>query len=142
MSLRDDLVPVVDAARQIVADLGFRRVEVVIRRITGADDGIAMLLTGANRGTATDLTLDPPPRVSDWVIRGPDPGGLYREGDQLVTRISATYTESQLNPGGNSVWLLNGEPHGLIKLIPQSRPGSKVFLGWSAVVRSMRRADA
>lgn len=139
MALRDNLIPVVDSARQIVADLGFRRVEVVVRSIAGADDGLAALASDADDGTATDLTLDPPPRVSDWVVRGPDPAGLYQEGDQLVTRISATYTEAELNPGGNSVWLLDDVEHALIKLLPQSRPGSKVFLGWSAVVRPMRR---
>lgn len=140
MSLRDDLIPIVDSARQIVADLGFRQVEVVVRSIVGADDGLAALASDADEGDATDLTLSPPPRVSDWKVRGPDPGGIYQEGDQLVTRISATYTEAELNPGGNSAWLLDGVEHALIKLMPQSRPGSKVFLGWSAVVRPMRRA--
>lgn len=132
MTLRDDLIPVVDGTRTLVSSLGLRLV--VVKTVTRTWSGGA-----PGRGTATDVevTLTPAPKV-----RPPSPHqvetaqGRYEEGDQLVTKISATYTEAQLDGGsiGAAVeffWTLDGEPYRLVGL-------EELPFEWRAQLRRMR----
>lgn len=136
MSLRSDLIPVVDDTRELIADLGFRLETFVVRVRTwsGAEVG---------RGTATDVdvTLTPPPKWKDVPTRLVfDSPGIYEAGDKLVSKISATYTESDLNPTLTGVqeliWLVNGE-----EWRPVARPEPKAF-EWRVTLRRKNRKRA
>jgi hypothetical protein len=135
MSLRDDLVPVVDELRALPDELGFRPYTTVIRTTTwtGGEPG---------RGTrqTTDLTISPVPKVSDVPERlihaAP---GKYEQGDRFVSKISATYTRAQLTGGDVAagvevVWLIDGEEYTLVGT-PEERP-----LEWRVTVRRRARA--
>jgi hypothetical protein len=134
VSLRDDLVPVVDESRALVEELGFRPYVVKTRQRTwsGAEVG---------RGTATDVdtTLDPAPKVQDVperLVHGSP--GRYESGDRLVTRISATYTRAQLDGGSLAanvewMWLIDGVEYAVIGE-PEERP-----LEWRVQLRRRNR---
>lgn len=133
MTLRDDLIPVVDDTRDLIAELGFRLDTFVVRVRTwdGAEVG---------RGTATDedVTLTPTPKWRDLPPRLVfDAPGIYETGDQQVYRISATYEESDLNPVLTStqelIWLVNGE-----EWRPVARPQKRAF-EWRVVLRRRNR---
>lgn len=133
MSLRSDLIPVIDDARAMVADLGLRLhvVKVVTRTWSGSEVG---------RGTPSDveLTIDPAPKV-----RPPHPRevsaaqGRYENGDQLVQQISATYTRAELDGGTIAAgvvvfWTIDGEEYRLVGL-------SQKPFEWRAHLQRMRR---
>lgn len=128
MTLAADLIPVVDSARTLVQGLGFRVRAVVVRTTTRAGTGI--LAVGTE--THTDVTLAPRPRVRRMLQNESRAGGLYEAGDLIVDRISATYTLEQLDPSGNVVWLVDGDPCKLIGL--ERKP-----MEWVAVVRRTDR---
>lgn len=128
MTLASDLQPVLDGARTLIADLGFRVRSVIIRTTTRAGAGLAAIGTE----THSDLTLDPRPRVRQVTQAESRPGGLHQAGDLTVSRISKLYTRSQLDPAGNVVWLVGGEPCTLVSL--DERP-----LEWVATVRRTDR---
>lgn len=137
MTLRDDLVPVVDETRAIVDELGFRPYIVVVRTRTwsGSEPG---------RGSVTnsDLTLSPKPKVADVperLVHGS--AGKYESGDRIVSRISATYTRAQLDGGAIAankevVWLIDGVEYMLVGE-PEERP-----LEWRVTVRRRNRKRA
>lgn len=129
MSLADDLIPVVDAARSLIEDLGFRPRVVAVQTNARAGVGLAAL---GGAGTNTTLTLDPRPRVRGMPDTVSEADGLAEEGDLTVRRISKTYTRAQLDPGGNSVWLVDGEPYRLVSLEERA-------LEWMAVIRRAKR---
>lgn len=82
----------------------------------------------------TDLTLDPTPRVRDAArLRGGE-AGQYAEGTLVVDRISATYTRSQLDPEGDSYWLVGGEPYRPISFEERSTQ-------WRVVLDRMARTE-
>jgi len=92
MTLRDDLQPCVDAARQQLVDLGLRPYTVTVRtRVWSGGE------PGSGTPTDTDLELTPRPRVMNpsprLVAASP---GVYEDGDLLVDKISRDYTEAQL----------------------------------------------
>lgn len=113
MTLRSDLIPVVDDARSIVDDFGLRPRVVKVRTVTRATTGLASIGTSP---TNSDLTIDPRPRVSDLTRNIATAPGIQEQGDYRVTKISAAYTEAQLDPGGNSVWVVDDAPCRLVKL--------------------------
>ena len=132
MTLRDDLVPVIDESRQLVAELGLRAYSVVVRTRTwsGGEPGL---------GTATDedLVLAPTPKVSEpgprLVAAAP---GIVEEGDRYVSRISRTYTEEELVGGALAahqelLWVIDGEPHRVV-----GRPEKRSF-EWKVHLRSL-----
>lgn len=128
MSLRDDLIPVVDEARAMVVELGLRLVTVVVRKRTWSGG-----VPGRGTVTNTDLTLAPVPRVrppsSRRLIAEP---GRFEDGDRMVDRISATYTAEDLGEipaGGELLYLLDGEPYRLV-----GAPLEQT-LGWSVQLR-------
>ncbi len=128
MTLATDLIPVVDSTRALIQGLGFRVRSAVVRTTTRAGTGV--LAVGTE--THSDLTLTPRPRVRRMLQNESRAGGLYEAGDLVVDRISLTYTRSQLDPSGNVVWLIDGEPCKLIGLEQRA-------LEWMAIVRRTDR---
>lgn len=133
MSLRDDLIPVVDGLRRVVDGIAGLRIKAVVVR-TRTWSGMRL-----GEGVYTDaiLTLDPVPKV-----RPPEPrevssaAGTYEEGDLKVSAVSLTYTRAQLGdgtvPANTEIhWLIDNERHTLIALQEQ-------FLGYTAHVRRAR----
>lgn len=95
MSLRTDLIPVVDAGRTLVSDLGFRQHIVTIR----VRDWSGRIGAPGGTYTDTDTVLAPRPKVSEPPARMVfDAPGRYEAGDLYVTKVSRTYTEAQLSP--------------------------------------------
>lgn len=100
MSLRDELLPVVNDARALVDGLGLRLfdVRVEVRSWSGTRIGAGVLTT------ASTLTLEPRPRVRDVSAREvASSGGTLRNGDRRITAITPThagggYTPDQLRP--------------------------------------------
>lgn len=130
MTLRDDLIPVVDEARGMVAELGLRLHTVVVRVRTW-DGGVP----GRGMSTNVDTTLEPTPRVRPPSVRRrvAEPG-RYEDGDQTVDRISATYTAAELDgsplaAGQECLWLIDGEPHRVV-----GKPDERLF-GWEVQLR-------
>ena len=133
MTIRADLIPVVDDARSLVADLGLRRYTVAVRTRVWSGDKI-----GSGTATDTDLTIEPPPKVERLPVRLiANSGGIYEEGDLLVSKISASYEEADLvaaPTGGTEIlWILNGESFRAV-----TRPEVKNF-EWKVVVRRLNR---
>lgn len=135
MALRDDLVTLVDEVRDQVIDqeVGLRlfTVQTRLRTWSGAEVG---------RGTATDTDtdIDPKPKVQSpsprLVAAAP---GKFEEGDRLVSRISATYTEDDLTGGTLAAkhefcWLIDGDPYRVV-----GKP-EKRYLEWRMHLRRMR----
>lgn len=132
MTLRDDLIDVVDAARGLVVGFDLRPRGVVVRSVT------ATLGTYAVTETTSDLTLTPIPRVRDLTRNQSQVGGIIEQGDYLVSKISPTYTRAELDPGGDSVWLVdergdNAVPCRLLKLEQRN-------FEWRAILQRMDRA--
>lgn len=138
MSLRDDLIPLVDEVRGDIVDgvAGLRLHTVVVRTRTwsGGERG---------RGTATDVdvTLDPKPKVLDpsprW--RAAEPG-RFEDGDRVVDKVSATYTRAQLDGGtlasnAEVLWLIDGDPYRVVSV-------DEHYLAWRVQLRRMRGARA
>jgi len=115
VSLRDELLPVVNDARALVEDLGLRlfSVRVEVREWSGARVGAGV------SSVVSTLTLDPRPRVRDVTAREvASSGGTLRTGDRRITAITPThtgagYTPAQLRPviSGQQerVYVLTGE---------------------------------
>ena len=110
MTLRDDLIPCVDSARDIINDFGLRPYVVLMRTRTWSGSE-----PGSGTSSDVDVAIDPVPKVSY-----PSPrliansGGTIQEGDRMVSKISASYTEAQLtgNPLGANVevwWMIDGD---------------------------------
>lgn len=134
MTLRDDLIPVVDDARQLIDDMGLRRFVVVVRKRTWSGGQLGL-------GTATnvDLTLAPKPKVGDvperLVFAEP---GKFEAGDRFVRRISATYTRAQLDGGTLAaneelVWMLDDVEYALVEVAEHRN------FEWRALLRRRNR---
>lgn len=136
MSLRTDLIGVVDDARSIVADLGLRARTVTVRTITRGATGLASLTTAP---TVDDLVLEPTPRVRGEPSKYSRKAGLWKQGDVLVDRISASYERSDLDPGGDSVWLVDGAEYRLVSL---AGPEQGQQWEWVALLRPVGHAGA
>lgn len=102
-TLAGRLVPVVDRIRQLSATLGVSIYRVFM---------VHIYWTGRKRGEGDPVVIsrreiEPMPRVRDMssVRRVPQPTGLTEEGDIIIDRISARYTEDDLI--GNTPDLLN-----------------------------------
>lgn len=115
MSLRTELLPVVNDARALVEDLGLRvfSLRVEVREWSGARVGSGTMTTPST------LTLDPRPRVRDVSAREvASSGGTLRTGDRRITGITPAhtgggYTPAQLRPSISGqqerVYVLTGE---------------------------------
>lgn len=115
MTLRDELLPVVNDARTLVDGLGLRSfaVRVEVRSWSGARIGAGVLTTPST------LTLEPRPRVRDVSAREvASSGGTLRTSDRRITGITPAhagggYTPEQLRPAitgqQERVYVLTGE---------------------------------
>lgn len=137
MSLRDSLITLVDTIRdQVVDEAVGLRLHVVKTRLRVWSGGEL----GRGTATNTDTTLDPKPKVNLITPRLVQAsGGKYLDGDRVVEKISATYTEAQLDGGTVATgrefyWLIDDEPYEVV-----SKP-RKGFLGWSIILRPRRRS--
>lgn len=133
MTLRDSLIPVVDNARQMVADSGLRPYTVTIRTRVWSGGKI-----GTGEATDSDLVISPAPKVERFPVRLiASSGGIYQEGDLQITKISATYSEEDLwlsaTAGTEVLWILNEETFRAV-----TQPERKNFQ-WKTVVRRLNR---
>lgn len=115
MTLRDELLPVVNDARALVDELGLRlfSVRVEVRQWSGARVGSGIV------AVSESLQLSPSPRVRDVSAREvASSGGTLRTGDRRLTGITPAhagggYTPAQLRPTVVSqqerVYVLTGE---------------------------------
>lgn len=130
MTLRDDLEPIVDDARSIVDDFGLRPFVVTVRSITWSGGR-----PGSGTATNTDIVIDPAPKVAEVPLRlRTVEGGRFEDGDRVVTKISRSYTESQLTGGTPAtakevVWLIGTDEYRLV-----SEPMKKNF-EWQVLLR-------
>lgn len=106
MSLRDDLLPVVDAARKITEDLGQRTTALTIRTRTWSGGRIGL-------GASSDSDLVLPARYSikelsatqvNQIVSGS--GGAYGPGRYIRLWVTPAftgggYTQDQLDPDGS-----------------------------------------
>lgn len=136
MSLRSELIGLVDEVRDQVIDeeIGLRLHTVQTRRRTWSGGEVG-------RGTTSDVTttLSPAPKVSDPPARlTVGAGGKFEAGDRYVSKISATYSASQLSGGALAAgvefcWLIDGQPYRVV-----GEPEEK-YLGWRVHLRRMNR---
>lgn len=106
MSLRDDLLPVVDSLRQLPNTLGVSRYAVTIRRRSWSGGA-----PGLGNATDTDTVLTPSPNVRVLTSKEvADSGGTYREGDFRVFGITPAYSGS--TSGGYTPAQLDPRPNG------------------------------
>lgn len=141
-SLRVSLIPIVDAGRQLVSDLGFRQsiVTVRVRTWSGGRPG---------SGTAADVdtVLSPRPKVGEPPARlVHDAPGRYEAGDLIVSRISITYEETELMPnpsaGVEVIWLVTDAIDGRSREYKLVGVPSKLSFGYTAQLRRRNRAPS
>lgn len=132
MSLRDDLIPIIDDARAIRDELGLvvRPVARVVRAWSGGELGLGT-------PTETVVTLAPSPRVRDVARVQYQPGGEVQEGDVVIDRISASLTEAWLRgeglaAGSEVFWRLDGDEWRLVSLEART-------FDWRLVARRLGR---
>lgn len=136
MSLRDDLITVVDSTRLNVVDaVAGLRIHTVFIRMTIWDSGTV----GRGNKVDYDHELEPVPKVMD-----PSPRmtfaqpGVFEEGDRVVSKISATYDKADLfdasiAAGSEQFWLIDGEEY---KTVGEPQEG---YLGWKVQLRRRHR---
>lgn len=103
MSLRDDLLPVIEELRQIPADLGFRTIRVWVR---GSVRSKAALLTGGTTAN-TDTEILPTPAVVEQDAVDPSYWGAEAAGLVQGQALSELYLIGPITPsytGGGHDW--------------------------------------
>lgn len=99
--LRDDLLAIINCARQTVAETGIYRYDVTLRVRTWTGT-----YPGEGTPTDVDVTISPRPRVKVMSTRDvASSGGTYREGDFKVDYITPRFAT-----GGYSPAMLNLRP--------------------------------
>jgi len=87
-TIRDGLLPVVDALRQLPSDFGIRRYSVTLRSRAWSGGS-----PGLGTATDTDTLISPAPRVR---VLSPkevaSSGGTYQDGDFMIEKITPAYT--------------------------------------------------
>lgn len=134
MSIRDDLIPLVDELREQVID-GVAG----LRIHTVATNAVQWMGGAPGRGLAvvTEVLLEPKPRV-----REPEPRlrqaapGKYEDGDRIVDRVSLTYTQAELDGGALDAdhefyWTIDGDRYRVIAV-------EERYLQWRVHLRRMR----
>lgn len=108
MTLRDDLLPVVDDLRELPDEFGLRRYSVKIRR--RAWSGIK---PGQGTPTDVDVEIQPRPKVREVTTQEiADSGGTWRQGDFKVDKVTPHYVDG-LVTGGYTPSQLNIRPSGI-----------------------------
>jgi hypothetical protein len=132
MSLISDLIPVVDSARKIIGDIGFRIHSVKTVHIVWAN-GI-----GIGTPTKTEVVLMPIPKVlkytTEQIVQS---GGAITEADLKISKISKIYnleqlTGGELPKGEEFFWCIDDNYYTVIGY--EERP-----LGWNTHVRRTNR---
>ncbi len=105
MSLRDDLLPVVDAGRQLAEELGLRQ-RSVSTRLRVWSGGVV----GRGTPTDTDTVISPAPKVREPPGRFVNETvGKFLEGDVQLTKLSASIDDDDLTGGtlaAGSEWFI------------------------------------
>lgn len=138
-NLRVDLIPVVDAGRQLVSDLGFRQRRVYLRTRTW-DDG----RVGKGGHTDADTELLPRPKVSEPPAKLiHDAPGLFEAGDIIVSKISATLDEQDINPlasaGVEVIWVVEDAVGGRLREYKMVGAPKNLAFGFTVQLRRMNR---
>lgn len=138
-NLRIDLIPVVDAGRQLVSDLGFRQQSVVVRTRVWSGGR-----PGSGSATDTDLTLSPRPKVGEPPARLiHDAPGRYEAGDVLVEKISVSYDEIDLMPvpvaGTEVIWVVTDAVDGRAREYKIVGVPAKLSFGYTVQLRRRNR---
>lgn len=144
MTVRDNVLVPLDAARGIIAGLGLRRYTVTVRTRTWSGGA-----PGAGVATHSDVVLSPTPRVREVSARQiAGSGGTYEAGDFRVDKITPAfagppaggYTPAQLNPvpaaNQDVVVVLVGDDGTKVCTIIDA-PADRAF-GYSLTVRPRR----
>lgn len=132
MSLVSDLIPVVDAARQMIADTGFRVHVIQTVHLTWTN-GVGI---GTPEVVRTPIT--PIPKVLKYTTEQiMQSGGAITDADLNVSKISARYTLEELNggvlPRGQEFfWDVDGVLYTFIGY-------QKRALGWNVQIRRTNR---
>lgn len=134
MTLRDDLVPLLDEVRGDIVDelAGLRRYDVAVVTRTWSGG-----VVGRGTVTETSLPIVPRPRVRD-----PSPrariaeAGRFEEGDRQVDKISVTFTRAQLDglplaAGVELLWTIDGAPYRVVGV-------TEKYLTWEVQLRAVR----
>ena len=143
MSLVSDLLPVVNAGRQLAADLGLRTRAVVVRTRTWSGGKV-----GSGTASDADVTLTPPPVVSEPPARlVGDAVGMYEAGDIIVTKIARdTYTEAQLMPavsaGVEVLYLVSDPDTGVVRQYRLVGAPTNVNFAWGLTLRRLDRRQS
>ena len=140
MSLVTDLRPVVNAGRQLAADLGLRSSSVTIRTRVWSGSKL-----GSGTATDTDVVITPPPKCSEPPARlVGDTVGSYEAGDIIVTKIARdTYAEADLLPpvdaGTEIIYLVTDLEAGDTRQYRIVGAPSNLNFGWTILLRRMSR---
>lgn len=133
MSLISDLIPVVDSARQMIADIGVRVHSIQLVHLDWGTNGVGI---GTPVKTVVDVT--PTPKVLKYTTEQQvESGGAITDSDLNITKISARYTLDELSggelpKGQEFFWSIDGVLH--IYMGYQKRA-----LGWNIRVRRTNR---
>lgn len=134
MTFRDDMIACADELRGDIADTEFQTRLHVVKTRTRTWSGAKV---GLGSSTDVDVTLTPKPRVGavDTRLRMAEPG-KYQEGDRVVRKVSATYTEAQLTGGtvaanAEFYWLVDDEPYRVVEVTER-------YIEWRVLLRRMR----
>lgn len=108
MSIIDDLIPVVDAARKAIEDTGFRIHEVKFVTLTWPYE------IGIGQPIISSIRMEPQPKVLKY--RAEEilvSGGTKTEADLNISKISKTYSLAQLmghniGPNQEFFWEIDG----------------------------------
>lgn len=135
MSLRSDLVGLVDTIRRDIVDgaAGLRLRTIVVRTRTWSGSE-----PGDGTTSDSDVTLDPVPKVEEPPARlVASSAGRWLDGDLQVSKISATYTADQLRGTPSAAqefyWLIDGVPYRVV-----GEP-AKEYLAWTVQLRPMQK---
>lgn len=107
MTLRDDLLPVVDSLRDLPNQFGLRRYTVTLRSRTWPGGA-----PGLGTPVSVDTVITPPPKVRSLSPKEiADSGGAYLDGDFMVEKITPSYVSP--TTGGWSPAVLHQHPGSL-----------------------------
>lgn len=139
-NLRTDLIPVVDAGRQLVAELGFRQRTITLRTRTWSGGR-----PGSGAATDVDVELTPRPKVAEPPAKLIyDAPGQYEAGDLIVSKISATLTEQDINPapaaGVELIWLITDAVNGRAREYKLVGAPKNLAFGFTVQLRRRNRS--
>lgn len=136
MSLRTDLIDVVDAGRALADDLGFR-----VRTVKTVKRTWESGTPGRGEYEEEVTTLAPTPRVAEPPARlVSETAGQFEEGDLLLSKVSASYDEDDLTGGEKSAgvqffYVVDDRPYKLVRVPEKKSFEWKLWLRRNTAVR-------